>query len=70
MSKDGINVGEAISAGKEILMNMINELIEELRPTMSLEDLQRVYIKTIDAVIFKEELATVDQNIDKSTNKP
>lgn len=55
MSKDGINVGEVISAGKEVLMNMINELIEELRPTMMLEDLQRVYTKTIDEVIFKEE---------------
>ena len=55
MSKDDINVGEVISAGKEVLMNMINELIEELRPTMMLEDLQRVYTKTIDEVIFKEE---------------
>ena len=55
MSKDGINVGEVISAGKEVLMNMINELIEELRPTMMLEDLQRVYTKTIDEVIFNEE---------------
>ena len=55
MSKDGISVGEAITAGKEVLMNMINELIEELRPTMMLEDLQRVYTKTIDEVIFNEE---------------
>ncbi len=55
MSKDGISVGEAITAGKEVLMEMINELIEELRPTMTLEDLQRVYTKTIDAVIFNEE---------------
>ena len=55
MGKDGITVGEAITAGKEVLMNMINELIEEFRPTMTLEDLQRVYTKTIDEVIFKEE---------------
>lgn len=55
MGKDGISVGEAITAGKEVLMNMINELIEEFRPTMTLEDLQRVYTKTIDEVIFKEE---------------
>lgn len=55
MSKEGISIGEAITAGKEVLMEMINELIEELRPTMTLEDLQRVYTKTIDEVIFKEE---------------
>lgn len=55
MAKEGISVGEAIVAGKEVLMNMINELIEEFRPTMTLEDLQRVYTKTVDEVIFKEE---------------
>ena len=55
MGKDGVTVGEAIIAGKEVLMNMINELIEEFRPTMTLEDLQRVYTKTVDEVIFKEE---------------
>ena len=55
MSKDSINVGEAIAAGKEVLMNVINELIEEFRPTMTLEDLQRVYTKTIDEVIMREE---------------
>lgn len=55
MDKNGISVGEAITAGKEVLMNMINELIEEFRPTMTLEDLQRVYTKTIDKVIFNEE---------------
>lgn len=49
------SVGEALTAGKEVLMEMINELIEEFRPTMTLEDLQRVYTKTIDTVIFKEE---------------
>ena len=55
MGKEGITVGEAITAGKEVLMNMINELIEEFRPTMTLEDLQRVYTKTIDEVILNEE---------------
>lgn len=55
MGKDSINVGEAIAAGKEVLMNMINELIEEFRPTMTLEDLQRVYTKTVDEVILREE---------------
>ena len=55
MSNEGISVGEAIAAGKEVLMNMINELIEEFRPTMTLEDLQRVYSKSIDEVIFNEE---------------
>lgn len=55
MGKDVISVGEAILVGKEVLITMINELIEEFRPTMSLEDLQRVYMKTIDEVIFKEE---------------
>lgn len=61
MGKDSINVGEAIAAGKEVLMNMINELIEEFRPTMTLEDLQRVYTKTVDEVILREE--------DKSNSK-
>lgn len=55
MGKDSINVGKAIAAGKEVLMNMINELIEEFRPTMTLEDLQRVYTKTVDEVILREE---------------
>lgn len=55
MGKDNLTVGEAINAGKEVLMEMINELIEEFRPTMTLEDLQRVYTKTVDAVILKEE---------------
>lgn len=55
MGKEGITVGEAITAGKEVLMDMINELIEEFRPTMTLEDLQRVYTKKLDEVIFKEE---------------
>lgn len=55
MDKDSINVGEAIAAGKEVLMNVINELIEEFRPTMTLEDLQRVYMKTVDEVILREE---------------
>ena len=55
MGKDSINVGEAIAAGKEVLMNVINELIEEFRPTMTLEDLQRVYMKTVDEVILREE---------------
>ena len=55
MSKEGISVGEAIIAGKEVLMNMINELIEEFRPTMTLEDLQLVYMKTVDEVILQEE---------------
>ena len=55
MGKDSINVGEAITAGKEVLMNVINELIEEFRPTMTLEDLQRVYMKTVDEVILREE---------------
>jgi len=61
VGKDSINVGEAIAAGKEVLMNMINELIEEFRPTMTLEDLQRVYTKTVDEVILREE--------DKSNSK-
>ena len=55
MGNEGISVGEAIIAGKEVLMNMINDLIEEFRPTMTLEDLQRVYSKSIDEVIFDEE---------------
>ena len=55
MSKDGTTFNEAIVAGKEVLMNMINDLIEEFRPTMSLEDLQRVYTKTVDKVILTEE---------------
>ena len=61
MGKDSINVGEAIATGKEVLMNVINELIEEFRPTMTLEDLQRVYMKTVDDVILREE--------DKSNSK-
>ena len=55
MGQDGIGVGEAIIAGKDVLKNMINELIEAISPTMSLEDLQRVYGKMIDKVIFHEE---------------
>lgn len=55
MSKDGINIGETLIAGKEVLMNFINELIEEFRPTMTLEDLQRLYTTTLDEVIFNEE---------------
>ena len=55
MGKEGITVGEAFTAGKEVLVNIINELIEEFRPTMTIEDLQRVYTKTIDKVIFNEE---------------
>ena len=61
MSKDGNTVGEAIVAGKEVLMEIINELIEEFRPTMTLEDLNRVYTKTVDKVILTEE--------DKGTGK-
>ncbi len=58
MSKDGlygVAFSEAISAGTEVLKSIINELIEEFRPTMTLDDLQRVYTKTIDKVIFHEE---------------
>ena len=51
----GISVTEAIIAGKDVLMNMINELLEEIRPTMSLEDIQIVYTKTVDKLIFHEE---------------
>lgn len=51
----GISVTEAIVAGKDVLMNMINELLEEIRPTMSLEDIQIVYTKTVDKLIFHEE---------------
>ena len=61
MSKDGTNIEEAIVAGKEVLMEIINELIEEFRPTMTLEDLNRVYTKTVDKVILTEE--------DKGTGK-
>lgn len=61
MNKNSITVSEALVAGKEVLMNVINELIEEFRPTMTIEDLQRVYTKTVDDVILKEE--------DKSNSK-
>ncbi len=58
MGKDGISVGEAITVGREVLMNMINEIMEELRPTMTLEDLQRVYSPKLDKIILDEEDAS------------
>ena len=51
----GISVTDAIIAGKDVLIDMVNELVEAFRPTMSLDDIQRVYTKTVDKVIFHEE---------------
>ncbi|MBR1396471.1 MAG: hypothetical protein IJ563_02935 [Selenomonadaceae bacterium] len=55
MMINGMDASTAISIGKKVLLEMIQDLVSEIRPTMSIEDIQRVYTKSIDEVIFKEE---------------
>lgn len=55
MMINGMDASTAISVGKKVLIEMIEDLISEIRPTMSVEELQRVYTKSIDEVILKEE---------------
>ena len=55
MNINGINVADAVNAGKDVLVDLLKDLIRELRPKMSLEDIQRLYTKTIDQLILKEE---------------
>ena len=49
-------MSEAISAGVEVVKNIINEILAEIRPKMDIEDMQRVYVKVLNKVILDEEL--------------
>ena len=55
MNINGFDVETVVSTGKDVLLEMLKSLVSELRPKMSLEDLQRVYTKYIDKIILKEE---------------
>lgn len=55
MKIGGIDAGEAVSVGKKILVEMLKDLISELRPKMSIEELQVVYTKNLDKIILNEE---------------
>ena len=58
MGDNKVTFSEALSVGKEELIKLVKSIIAELRPSMSLEDLQRVYTKSIDTAILKEEAST------------
>ena len=55
MKIGGIDAVEAVNVGKKVLLEMLSDLISELRPTMSLEELQVVYTKNLDKIILQEE---------------
>lgn len=55
MKIGGVDAAEAVSVGKKVLLEMLKDLISELRPKMSLEELQVVYTKNLDKIILNEE---------------
>ena len=51
----GIDINEAIDIGTQLLMQALEEIKFDLMPSMSLEEINRVYVKPIDNIILTEE---------------
>ena len=51
----GQEIQAAINIGKEILGNLLGQVTEILRPSMSLDDLKAVYSAPLDDIILREE---------------
>ena len=51
----GIDIGSAIEIGTQLLMQALEDVKFDLMPSMSLDEINRVYVKPIDNIILTEE---------------